>query len=364
MLSEPKLHALLNYTATHPVLSVYLNTDPSLGNASAHQLQLRSMLKGLPLQLDVEAVLGFFSQEYDWASRSVAVFSCVPEKYFQAIPLAIPVRNLVHVGNRPSIRRLADLLDNYGGYGVVLVDKQGVRLFSFHLGALHEQEGLFGENVRRTKLGGASSFTGRRGGPMRHPNTQAQIVERNMKEAVGYSVEFFAQNHIRRILVGGTTENVSLFRSHLPKNWQSLIMGEFSMELTASHADVLSKAMQSGREFELRAEQRLVDDLVTGAAKNRGAVTGLADTLEAVNQNRVLTLVVSEGFQTSGYFCTGCKTLSAVRECRSCGGKSEPVTDVVELAVSTVLRQGGEVEVVYQSPDLEKKGHIGGFVRY
>ncbi len=364
MFSEQQLHELLAYSAAHPVVSVYLNTDPAIGNTSAHQLELRSMLKDMAPEKDGEVILRYFSQEYDWASRSVAVFSCAPENYFRAIPLAIPVRNLAQVGNRPSIRRLADLMDNYGGYGVVLVDKQGIRLFFFHLGELNEQEGLFGENVRRTKLGGASSFAGRRGGMMRHPNIQTQIVEKNIKEAVDYSVEFFSQHHVRRILVGGTTENVSLFRSRLPKKWQSLVMGEFSMELTASHADVLSRVMQISREAELQSEQRLVDDLLAKTARKRGAVTGLADTLEAVNQNRVLTLVVSEGFQTSGYFCQACNALLAVKECPSCNGKSEPVPDIVELAISTVLRQGGEVEVVYQNPNLEKKGHIGGFVRY
>jgi peptide subunit release factor 1 (eRF1) len=67
----------------------------------------------------------------------------------------------------------------------------------------------------------------------------------------------------------------------------------------------------------------------------------------------VLTLVVTEGFQTSGYSCPVCKALAAVRECPACGGRSEPVQDVVELAVSTVLRQGGEIEILNQNVDLE-----------
>ena len=78
----------------------------------------------------------------------------------------------------------------------------------------------------------------------------------------------------------------------------------------------------------------------------------------------MLTLVVTEGFQTSGYSCSVCEALVAVSECPACGGRSEPVPNVVELAVSTVLQQGGEIEVPNQNANMEKTGHIGGFVRY
>ena len=54
-----------------------------------------------------------------------------------------------------------------------MVDKQGARLFYFHLGELREQEGVLGESVKRTKRGGGSQAAGRRGGPrLRDPHAQ------------------------------------------------------------------------------------------------------------------------------------------------------------------------------------------------
>ena len=94
----------------------------------------------------------------------MAVFSCAPEGFLRAFSLALPVASRVRINNQPHVKPLADLLDSYGGYGVVLVDKQGARLFSFHLGELQEQEGLMGESIRHTKRGGGSQSPGRRGG--------------------------------------------------------------------------------------------------------------------------------------------------------------------------------------------------------
>ena len=97
---------------------------------------------------------------------------------------------------RPNVRPLAGLLDSFGGYGVVLLDKQGARLFHFHLGEIHEQEGVLGEVIKQIKTGGSS--TGMRGGGLQARDLD-QTVEKNMRDTVEFSTKFFEENHIRRI---------------------------------------------------------------------------------------------------------------------------------------------------------------------
>ncbi len=46
MLTDKDLKELPEYKGQAPVLSVYLNTDPTVGSADAHKLHLRSMLQG------------------------------------------------------------------------------------------------------------------------------------------------------------------------------------------------------------------------------------------------------------------------------------------------------------------------------
>lgn len=365
MLSENDLRELLEFNATDPVLSVYLNTDPSEGNADTHKRQLRSMLKEINLTNDVEAICKFFDNEYNWSGRGVAVFSCSPKNYFRAYPLAVPVRNLVHISDRPSVKPLAALLDNYGGYGVVLVDKQGARLFFFHMGELREQEGVLGETVKRTKTGGgASAVPGRRGQAVAS-RTVDEVIDRNMKDSVEFATHFFEDNHVRRILIGGTEENTKAFCNLLPKAWQSLVMGTFPMSMTATHLEVRSRALDLGMQVEQEREKRLVDRLITQAAKNTNAVLGLEATLDALNNGRIQTLVISEGYRKNAFRCKSNGWLTTKPE-EICNGEDdvETVYDVVDLAVNHVMRSGGEVDVVMSCPDLDKSGYIGALLRY
>jgi len=365
MLTDRDLHALLDYSSSAPVLSVYLSTDAAEGNAEAQKLRLRSLLKGVNLPEDEAAVIQYFEHERDWTGRSVAIFSCAENDFFKAYPFAIPLRSRVRVGGHPYVKPLADLLDAYGGYGVVLVDKQGARLFGFHLGELREQEGILGEDVRQVKRGGASSFPGRRGGTSGRTRASSEVIERNIKDAADFAVAFFQENHIRRVLIGGTDENIARFRQHLPKAWQSLVVGTFAMSMTAGSSDVLEKAMQIGREAEKRRENRLVDAAITAAAKGGDGVVRLDDTLGAVREGRVQTLIIQEGLRTPGYRCQGCDylTTQSLETCPFCGKDFEKIEDAVEMAVRKVMQSGGEVDVVRGNKELEKVG-VAGLLRY
>jgi peptide chain release factor subunit 1 len=366
MLTERDLQELLDYKAEHPVLSIYLNTDPALGSADVYKLKLRSMLKEVNLPDDASAIETYFDHEYDWSGRSVAVFSCAAEDFFRAYPVAVVIRSRVRVNNRPHVKPLVNLFDSYGGYGVALVDKQGARLFSFHLGALREQEGVLGESIRRVKHGGGSQAAGRRGGETGQSKFSDEITERNMKDAAEFAARFFSENNVRRVLIGATDDNLALFRSHLPKAWQSLIVGNFPISMTASHDEVLERAMKAGQEAEHLREKRLVEAVVTGAAKGRGGVVNLDNTLGAIREGRIHTLLISEGFRAPGYRCTGCEYMTAqeMKRCPFCGKEFEKIPDAVELTVRRVLQNGGDVEVLHNNPILKKHGDIGALLRY
>jgi len=366
MLSDRDVQELLHYQPSHPVLSIYLNTDPVEGIADAYKLRLRTMLKDIDMVEDIDAIQHYFEREYDWSGRSVAVFSCAEQGFFKAFPLAVATRDRVRIDARPYVKPLADLFDSYGGYGVVLVDKQGARLFNFHLGELREQEGVMGEAIRHTKRGGGSQAAGRRGGTAGQTDYVEEVADRNIKDVIEVATRFFTENNVRRIVIGGTDENIALFRSHLPKSWQSLVIGAFAINMTASHVEVLERAMQIGKEAENRREAHLVDTIVTNAAKGRGGSIGLEDTLSAIREGRVQSLVISDGYRAPGFRCKSCGHISSLPmgNCPFCDGETEKIPDAVEVAVRQVMRSGGEVEVLHSNQTGKGFGQIGALLRY
>lgn len=366
MITELNMQELLHYQPEHPVLSVYLNTDPAEGNAEFHRLRLRSMTKDVPLATDADAIVEFIERHHDWSGKSVAIFSCSPDNFLRSYSLALPIQSRVRVSDRPHLKPLADLLDSYGGYGVVLVDKQGARFFHFHLGELQEQDGMLGESVRHTKRGGGSQATGMRGGVAGQTGYVEEVTERNMRDAIEFATHFFAEKHVRRIVIGGTDDNVAMFRSVLPKAWQSLIVGAFPISMVASEHEVLQKAMSIGEEAEKRREFQLVKQVVTNSAKGKGGVVGIQDTLDAIRAGRVHTLVIQGGYRQMGARCDTCGYISSkpVDGCPFCSGAMEIVSDVADLAVGEVMRSGGEVEVLHPEHIEEGFDHIGALLRY
>jgi peptide chain release factor subunit 1 len=366
MFTEHDLRELLDFKTDHQVLSIYLNTDPSQGSADAYKLRLRSMLKDVELKGDIENIEAYIDFDYDWSGRGLVMFSCAEEEFFRAFSFAVPVRDRVRISGRPHVKPLADLLDFYGGYGVALVDKIDARLFYFHLGELLEEEELSGESVRRTKRGGGSQAPGRRGGTAGQTNYVEEVAERNIKLAADFAARFFGENNIRRVLIGGTEENVNVFRNHLPKTWQSLVVGSFPISKTAKKTEIMERALRVGQEAERQKQVKLVQTIITNEAKGLGGVINLEDTLNAVHDGRVQTLIIREGYRSPGFRCQGCGYLTTeeIESCPFCENQFEDIPDAVDLAVRRVMRDGGDVEVLRNTEVGEDFDKIGALLRY
>ncbi len=364
MFSEKDLQALLNYSSDGRVLSVYLNTDPTETSAEAAKLQLRNALKSVKLPEDVQVVENFINFEYDWAAKGLVLFSDQSSDFLKSYQFGVPVPNEVYAGKHPVIRPLVRLLDVFTGWSVVLVDKQGARLFLFDLGELAEV-GVSGDEVKQAKRGGGNAMHGRMGGADISGKVE-NIIERNIKEVIDTATNYFNHHHVRRIMIGGTEDNIARFKEELPKSWQSLVVGDFSMSMTANHQEVLEQAMHEALSAQKKINGALVDQAITQAAKGSSGVTGLSETLNAIHEGRVKTLLVLDDNEQPGYRCQGCGFLSSqkIKQCPFCGSSFEEIETAVEMAVQEALNKNAEVKVLSENKALEGAGGIAAVLRY
>ncbi len=94
-------------------------------------------------------------------------------------------------------------------------------------------------------------------------------------------------------------------------------------------------------------------------------MAGLARTIEALNDHRVATLLVSQGYAAPGWRCPECGTLAAMGpRCKRCGGRMREVADVVEDAVEEALARSCQVEICVGNADLDVMGRVGALLRY
>ena len=362
MINEKELQDLTSLTSTGtPVLSLYLNTDLSQQSKEKFKLVLRDLLEkvsGMADAADVAKVERFFDLEYDWQGKGVAIFSASANGFWRVYPLTVPIENEAHSGERPYLKPLAQVLNDFARYGVVLVDREGARLFLGHMGQIEEKESWTGQEVKRHKQGGFSAARFER-----HVDNQ---VEQNLKGVAEATVRFCADNLCNRLILAGSDETLPQFRKMLPKALQKQIAGTLSLDKNAPASEVMARSTELVQAQEHEKEEQMVKDLITAAAKGGGAVIGLADTFYVAHQGRVHTLVLERGFEAKGYLCDGCGYVSAepITKCPFCGGKPHPIEGAVNRVVQKVIESGGKVDIVAPNEALAKAGHVGAILRY
>ncbi len=369
MMDETELRNLAQFQAETPILSLYLDVDPTRHTSEEYLLSLRSMLKQVEGQAapeDIQAVQRYFEHEYDWSGRGVAIFSGAAADFWRVYILPLPVASGVTVARRPYISPLAALLDTYQRYAVAAVNREGVRVVLFHLGEPISEEVFEGEEVKKLKRGrGSSGGAERRGGAPSGSRHMEEVAMRNLRQAARVVEQFWRQHNPRQLILAGTEPTVSQFRDLLPKALQELVVGTMSGSPADSPHTLRERSLQVLQRVEKEREAATVEAVVTAAAKGREGVLGLDDTLSAAHEGRIRTLVIRRDFHAPGYRCTSCGYLTAVEmdHCPYCGGAFAQIPDAAEAVVTRVVEDGGEIEVVDRHPLLEEAG-LGALLRY
>jgi peptide chain release factor subunit 1 len=359
MTGNRDLQALVDFSGDK-VLSVYLDTD--LGNKSkdAVKLMFRERAKALKDSAsdEIQAVQKFLDYEYDWQFRGLALF-VTDGALWKVLPLPIPVRTQVFYANRPYVRILTDVLDRFGKYGVALIDKESVRLFSVTQGNIQSETEAFGEELKRHKQGGWAAA--------RYQRHEDNLALLNLKQAVE-GIRIFAQKtNLKRLMLGGSPEVLAQVKQLLPKPLAAQIIGEFAIDMEASPNDILDRSLDIATQVDWDEEQEIVAEAITAAAKGQAGVTGLTDTLYQLHQGRVRLLLIEESFKAPGYICANCGYMAAERfkECPFCKHTEiNDASDAINIAIHKALETGADVNIVRENDALNQVGGIAAILRY
>lgn len=367
MITQEQLQELLTYSANgRDVISVYLEVANSQEGIDTLKRQVKSMLRDLAVEQTAEAaaIERYLNFSFDWRANGLALFSGQAGEFFRAYPTAVAFRNRARAASRPYVKPLAHLLDFYAHYGVILVDQGGARFFEYHLGELQSSDGFIGEEVQKLKQGGGSAAAGIRG-ESGADRQEAEAIRRNLRQAAEAAVLFFQEKSIRRLFLGGISGTLSEFQDLLPKQLRSCLAGTFAIDMNAGEHEVRRLSLQLLQAANAEREKHLVNQLMETAAKGGTAVLGLDDTLQAVSDKRVQTLIISDGYRAAGYVEeeAGYVVANLAKSPLSLDLLTA-VDDVVDVAFAFTLSNGGHVEVIRDNAQLENAGRIGAILRY
>jgi peptide chain release factor subunit 1 len=363
MMQEGDLQELAELVSKEaPILSLYLNVDPHYRSKEEHKLNLRRLLSQAAQQgaspTDVERAERFFDHEYDRHGLGVACFSCQSQGFWREYGLLVPVEDFVFVGSRPYVTPLSDVWDAYGRFGVIMADREGARVFVYHLGALEDSAGTLGTEVRRHKQGGWAA--------QKLQRYEDQEAKQNLKDAAEWADCYLREKKVTRVVLSGSEGNLAQFRELLPRDLQDKVVGQMSLDMTSSPAQVWDRAFDVTLAAQRQAELELLDQVSTVAYKGGAGTLGLEDTLAAMQQGRVYQLLVDREFHQPGSQCSVCQAVvtQSLAECPYCAGALVKVGDVVNLVVQQALDAGLKVSVLDHNPRSAEVGGVAAVLRY
>lgn len=378
MSTVEQVRRLIEHRGEHRVITLYLDLDPEqFPTPPARASQIRSLLDdgrrkidGLEdlshedrfaLRQDLKRIDLFLSASAApfKGARSLALFCSGPDDLFEVIQLTRPVPGRIAIGTSPYVEPMMTAVESRR-WLVALVNRRSARLLAGSPDRLRENERVDDDVPGRQHQGGWSQANYERSvekDVMDHLRSVAEIVNQRWR-----------RERFDRVAVGGPQEVVPRFEELLTDEVRTrLAPQKVEVDLTSAteaqvRADVEKIVLQDDRRSEGEVLNRLQDALGAGGR----ATAGLADTLAALNERRVQTLLLSPSFDRPGWRCRSCALLlfEADGSCPADGQPLEQVPHLRESVVEAAVFQDAEVLVVRYHEDREPREGIAALLRF
>jgi peptide subunit release factor 1 (eRF1) len=361
------------------VLSVFINLDPrGFAAPPARATEISSVIDdahrrirdndGLShnarkaLQQDVERTDAFLRDYTPKGAHGLALFACGPADLFEAIRLARPVETRAVIDDSPFIEPLVELLGSSGNWVVALVNRQIGRFLRGDQDHLDELP-MIEDNVHGQHQQGGWSQA-------RYQRSVDEDVQDHLKNVADALFLHFKRNSFDHLLLGGPTEVLVDFEEKLHPYLRERLGGRIDIDVeNSSPDDVCATARPKIEEFDHAAEREALDRVQEGVSKGTRAAAGLDGVLAALNERRVETLLMNQGFDSAGCSCPQCGSVYSLDggQCPADGTQLDCRDDIVESAVRLALEQSARVLIVGDDDhrsELESHGGIAAVLRF
>lgn len=374
MVSKQDLERILAHeTGGGLVVSLFLDTSVNSDNKRTHRIflnqrraqfdELDSEKRGHPREAIgrvFQRVENWLENEFREENRGVAIYCEMEGDWFEAFQFPVAIDNRMVIDQSPAIAPLAQVLESYDHHGIVLLDRERVRILSVYLGTVLDEIEAHGNPypARHEVQAGGYSQT-------RYQRRKEEEMRHFFRDFAKEVDAFVRRYRPEDLIVLGTDENVARFREFLPENLREMITFTGPMRVDESASQVvawLEPHIEAERERESR---ELVDRLRDRVGQDYLATAGFQTTIVALQEGKVDTLIIERNHEHSGTRCERCGFVFGlgVERCPYDGTPTTPGVDVAEEAIRLAEAQGADVEFV-PAGEIEDFAGVGALLRY
>ncbi|HYB30959.1 MAG TPA: Vms1/Ankzf1 family peptidyl-tRNA hydrolase [Solirubrobacteraceae bacterium] len=330
-------------THGQPVLSVYINLDPSrFPTPGTRVAQLGSLLDAARRQTateEADRVEEWLSSEPAIArgARGLAIFSS--RHLLEAVRLTEPVEPLAIVDTIPWLEPLAETISP-GNWGVAIVSRRSARLLRGGAGGLTEFATITDQLHRRHAQGGWSQARFQRG--------IDEQVAAHVRGVAGRLLRAHRRSRFDHVLFACASELRAMIAHSLDSELKGVLVGIIDRDLEHASVEHISGIVARFVErAERERERELVARIEEGLGTGGPAAAGLDEVLSTLEQRRVAVLLVPESASLRAGLCPtrGRLPTDGGRTCPLDGSPLAPV-DVIAQVIQEAGRQAAQVVAV------------------
>ena len=369
---------LVEHRPGHRVISLYLDLDPErFATAPARASQIRSLIDDATRRVDrgedldhdervslradlkrVDAYLNSREPPFQGA-RALAVFCSSRDDLFETVQLPRPTEARVVIEATPYIEPLVAATAQRR-WAVMLISRRTARLLTGTTSDLREHE-RFDDFVHGQHDQGGYSQSN-------YERSLEKDADDHLRRAAELVHRCWRREPFDRLALGGPQEMASRLEAMLHEELLgSLAGGRVDVDVATATEDHVRRALQElAKEDEKRVERDALDRLAAGVGSGGRATGGPEETVAALNQRRVATLLLEQRFDRPAARCGSCGllVLDGDGRCPADGSELEQIEHLREAAVEAAVAQDAEVLVVTHFPDLGPFQGIGALLRF
>jgi peptide subunit release factor 1 (eRF1) len=295
-------------------------------------------------------------------TQGLAMFACEGIGLFEAVPLPVVYRSRLAVDSTPLVRELASVEDEFGRLLTVVLDRASARFFEVTAYQTRELSGLRANSTRGKKFHGDQDGPGGWGEHTYHNRIREE--KQRHYEAIARELFTIDRRHPAHGIVLAGTGAEAAVEPFLHSYLIERLIGTARLnpkDATLGSVHAATLAVREG--YERASERALVHEMLEGIGTGWG-INGLSPTLRALSRGQVRSLLVHADASQPGFRCGESGRLALTpKDCRG-EGEPLPVLDVVDDAIEEALRQGVDVNVVYEPEARDSIDSLGALLRF
>ncbi|MFA5038608.1 MAG: hypothetical protein WC732_02895 [Candidatus Omnitrophota bacterium] len=376
MFIEPKaIQDLATHWNAEGALSIYLSTSPgelyrdfslklnSTIDSARRQLKelgSRALMKSAERLDRLDELL---MQHFPSQKRGTFCIFLSPDLY-RHFEIPVRLKERVVVESSFYTNPLISLLEEFPYYGILVFDRQRVRLFHYYMGTIRENSYIFHDYVLPHFNPTAGSWHGL--AEKRLANKIEDTSQRHFKEVSSIVFKYFKFQEFDKLLIASREEEIDTIKKHLHSYLLQNLEGEFVADVKLSLEEIKRRAEKVMAAVREKREREKVEQILNESRRGK-AVLGAEDVSYQLTQGKVRELVLNGDFHSEGFVCPQQHYFTARSEQKTCllchkplGRENYLEDEITEEAFT----QGSRIFHILNNKDRLLPQGIGAFLRY